>query len=138
MKNPHQIVKDWSPGKVFLADAIGALVTSGTLGLVLVQFNEYFGLSKQFFHFLALFVLPYCIYSISILLAKPINWPLFLKGIALANAGYCVLTLSLVFLKRETATVLGITYFMAEALIIFFIAYVEWRYANSYKMKPFR
>lgn len=119
----------WSPRKIFLADAIGAFMTSALLGLVLVNFNTQLGLSKQVFYSLTLLVVPYFIYSLSVYLLKPNKWSSFLKGIALANVFYCVITISVIILNYEEVTILGMIYFLGEASLISTIAFIEWNYA---------
>lgn len=136
-KSSFKFVYEWPPSKVFLADALGALLTSSTLGIFLVQLREYFLLSKNTFYILAAYVFVLFIYSFSIYLAKPTKWVPFLRIISLANAAYCLFTFTIIFLLSQTVSTLTIIYFVGEAGLILTIAYVEWTYANKNSVRLF-
>jgi hypothetical protein len=136
-QSSFKFVYEWPPSKVFLADALGALLTSSTLGIFLVQLREYFLLSKNTFYILAAYVFVLFIYSFSIYLAKPRKWVPFLRIISLANAAYCLFTFTIIFFLSQTVSTLAIVYFVGEAWLILTIAFVEWTYANKNSAKLF-
>lgn len=127
----------WPPSKVFLTDALGALLTSSILGIGLVQLKEYFLLSKSTFYILAAYVFVLFIYSFSIYLIKPEKWVPFLRIISFANAAYCLFTFTIIFYLSQTVSTLAIVYFVGEAGLILTIAYVEWTYANKNSARLF-
>ena len=130
-------MKDWSPRRVFLADAIGALFTSMMLGVVLVQFESYIGIGTSTLFTLSTFVFALFIYSICIYFIKPQKWTVFLKIISALNLSYCVVTLFIVYQLQYRLTLFGNIYFIVEVSLIAIIVYLEWSYSNFYKMKAF-
>lgn len=127
----------WSPRQVFLADAFGALLTATILGLALPLLTSHLGMPKTYLYILAAIVLGFFLYSLSIYWIRPKRWVTYLRLIAVANASYCILTLSLLYQLREAVTLLGTVYFIGEALLIFAIALLEWSYANGYDDRGF-
>lgn len=116
--------------QLFLIDGIGALVSALFLGLILVQLKTYIGMPVQILYLLALLALVFAIYSFSCHLASPKRWRFFLKLIALINSSYCLLTLVLVVRNYDSLTLLGLTYFVVEMLVILMLVKVEWRVAS--------
>ncbi len=53
----------------------------------------------------------------------------FIKGIAVANLLYCILSLSLLVIYYAELTILGIIYFVAELLVIFGLVWLEYKVA---------
>ena len=136
-QSPFSFIYKLSPQRMFLMDAIGALLTSSILGLVLAQVNEYFLLSKSTFYILAAYVIVLFLYSTSVYLIKPSNWVPLLRIIAIANAAYCLFTFAIVFFVSQTVSTLAIVYFIGEAGLILTISFIEWTYANKNNGKNF-
>lgn len=131
------IVYQLPPRQIFLIDAVGALITSSILGLLLPQINDLFLLDKQIFYLLAAYVVVLFFYSSSVYFLQPSEWINLLRIIALANAAYCFFTLAIIFFISPTISTLGIVYFIGEGCIILAIAYVEWTYARRNKDMEF-
>lgn len=107
-----------NPYQLFKLDAIGAIVTAFMLGVVLVRFQSFFGISIEILRLLSIIPCLYFIYSIFCFWRKPKNWRPYLKGIAFANLAYCLLTLGLMIFYSENFTALGYLYFIGEIIII--------------------
>ena len=125
------LINDWSPKSVFLTDALGALFTTTMLGVILVQFRSYLGISSTLLYMLAMFVFALFLYSSSIYFIKPSKWVAYLKIIAILNWSYCIITLFTIFQIENSITLFGKVYFIGEALLIALIALLEWLYSKS-------
>jgi hypothetical protein len=114
------------PRRVFLLDGFGALLTAAGLLLVLMRFERSFGVPAGVIAPLAAVV--FALYSLSC-------WAVyrqvgrrpraFLVAIALANAGYCIVTWALAFAHRAEVTPLGFAYFAAESVIVTLVVTLE-------------
>lgn len=127
----------WTPRRLFLVDALGALLTTSILGFILPHFAQSWGIPRRDLYFLAGGVLLLFFYSISIFLIQPRYWLMYLRIIAGANFSYCLLTLALLWHWRQSAQALAYAYFIGEALVIFGIALLEWRYGQKKGHKNF-
>lgn len=130
-----KFIKKWSPQRVFFADASGALITTSILAFALAPLHTYLALPKYVFYSLAGMAALLFLYSISIALVKPKNWPIYLKIIALANFLYCPVTWF--FLFREGAGLYAFIYFTGETTLIAAIALSEWKYAIRFQSRKF-
>ena len=120
-----------NPKKLFLLDGLGACLTAFLLGIVLTAFNEYFGMPQKTLNILALIALAFAAYSISCYFFIGSNWRLFLKIIAAANLLYCCLTTALVIYFYPQLTILGVSYFLLEIVVVCGLVFVELRWANK-------
>ena len=120
-----------NPYQLFLLDAIGAAVTAFMLGIVLPYFQVYFGIPIEVLYLLSIIPVFYAIYSFLCFWQQPKNWKPFLKGIAFANLGYCLLTLGLMFIFSENFTLFGYLYFIGEIIIIVLLSRHELGVASS-------
>jgi hypothetical protein len=114
-----------NPKRLFLIDSLGAFLSSFLLGAMLTRFENIFGMPQRTLYFLSFIAFTYVLYSLCCYFFGSRNWQPYLKVIAIANLVYCCLTIALVFLNFSSLTVLGLTYFFAELLIIGGLATVE-------------
>lgn len=121
------------PSKLFLLDALGAVLSAFLLGVVMMKYQNYFGMPKEKLAYLALAPCLFAIYSFFCYLRKPKNWRSLLKIIAIANLTYCLITFSLLFIDKEELTTLGYIYFINEIVLVVSLVYVEWKTANKFK-----
>ena len=114
------------PKIIFLIDGLGASSTAILLITVLQTYNEYFGMPQKILIMLSIIAAVLAIYSIFCFafLARQ-NIQKFLKPIIISNLIYCFLTVGLVLYYYNELTILGITYFSAEILIISGLVYIE-------------
>lgn len=116
--------------KIFIIDGLGALL-SAILLLIIVQFEPFFGISKHLAYFLIPIPLFFSLYSFLSFFFGNEKWRLLLKGIAIANLLYGVLTLYIVLTHHKTITNIGISYFFSEMLILVILAVIELRIATQ-------
>lgn len=119
-----------TPRRIFALDGAGALFTAFLLGLVLVRFSAAFGVSERTFHFLAGFAAAICIHSFVVAAAGPSDWVPRLRAVAAINMTYAAVVLIVVAARLGTITLLGIAYFVGEAVVIGGIGAFEWRHAT--------
>ena len=113
------------PKILFLIDGLGALLTAFFLFVIFRTFNEYFGMPQTTLTYLSLIAVIFCLYSITCFFLLSDNWKPFLRVISIANLLYCILTLGLVIYNYQSVTLLGITYFLAEIIMICGVVFVE-------------
>lgn len=117
------------PRLVFLIDGIGATVSAFFLGVVLTALQGYIGMPLPVLVFLALVAVAYGTYSIASYYMSQ-DWRRGLRIISSANVAYCVVTAGLVVAFWGRLTVLGVTYFVLEILVIGGLVMVERRLAR--------
>ncbi|MGL5891650.1 MAG: hypothetical protein ACRC3B_17290, partial [Bacteroidia bacterium] len=83
------VLQKINPKKLFLADAIGAAFSAFMLGVVLVNFESVFGISKQPLYVFALIPCGFAVYSFVCFIRFPKNWRIYMQIIAAANLLYC-------------------------------------------------
>ena len=115
---------------LFLIDGLGALLSAFFLGVVLVRFEEWFGMPAKVLYVLAGLALVYAAYSLACHFLLSAGWSPYLKIIAAANVFHCVLTGGLLIVHRAGLTGLDWAYFGLEMVIVLGLAGVEWRVAN--------
>ena len=123
-----------NPRILFFLDGLGAGLTTCCLFFVMRNYLQYFGMPSNILTSLSIVGLVYCCYSFSCFFLIKENWQLFLRIIAIGNFLYCVSTIILVYLNYSYLTLLGMTYFLAEIIIIVGLLNLEWRVANKKKI----
>lgn len=113
------------PKTLFLVDSLGALVTVFFLFTILRPFHKYFGMPQITLTYLSLIAAIFCLYSITCFLLLKHNWQPFLRTISIANLLYCSLTIGLVIYYYYSLTLLGITYFLVEIILVCGLVFVE-------------
>ncbi len=120
---------------VFLIDGIGAIITAIMLGIVLSSFQPYFGMPQEILYGLAAVAVAFAVYSLSCYLWVGSNWKPFLRGIAIANTSYCIITLSLIVVLWSSLTLLGKAYFIGEIALVMTLVKYEWDKTSSVPAK---
>ena len=121
------------PRALFLFDGLGAALTTFFLYFLLRPYYNYFGMSENILKYLSVIALVYGVYSISCFFLIKDNWSPFLRIIGIGNLLYCILTMTLLFAYCPSLTRLGLTYFIAEILIIGLLIFTEFSVANRLK-----
>jgi len=112
---------------LFLLDAIGATVSTVFLGFVLVIFNEYIGIPISTLYLLAGIAAAFMLYSWSCYFMPRWQTSRSIKVIGAFNLSYSFLTLGLVIFHFNELTLLGISYFVGEMIILWILVFIEWR-----------
>jgi len=123
------------PKIVFLIDGLGAVLTAILLITVLKTFNEYFGMPLKTLTVLSIIAFIFAIYSLSCFAFSDNNSQKLLRPIIVANLTYCILTLGIVIYFYNKLTILGLTYFFGEILIISGLVYIELKTLKASKQK---
>ncbi len=118
------------PKQLFLLDGIGAVLSAFSLGVILIQFKNYFGMPREELFFLALAACFFAAYSLFCYVRTPKNWRPFLRFIAIVNLVYCCITIGLVVLFQSKLTILGMIYFILELIIIIVLVSLEFKIAS--------
>lgn len=119
-----------NPRKLFLIDGLGALLSAFLLGFVLVSLEPIFGIPASALYILAIIPIFFALYDGYCYFSLKANLSTFLKGIAILNLSYCVLSLGFAFYHSESLTVLGWTYIILEILIVVTLAIIELKTAS--------
>jgi len=114
-----------NPKRLFLIDSLGAFLTAFLLGAVLTRFEDNVGMPRKVLYSLSILACLYAIYSIGCYFFAGRNWRPFLKAIAMANLLYCCLTMGLVISFYQSLTILGLTYFLGELIVIGALIFTE-------------
>lgn len=119
-----------NPKSIFLIDAFGALATFLILRFVLPNFVTVLGIPRSTLTILATFPVLYFIYDLACYFVVRIRIAALLKGIALLNIMYCLVSMGFSIYHKGELTVLGWGYVLAEIFLIFAIALYEWKVAS--------
>jgi len=119
------------PKKLFLIDSLGAIFSAFLLGVVLVQFERYFGMPRNVLFVLSIAACVFAVYSFTCYLFIKENWSPYLRLIAIVNLLYCCVTIGLVFYFHQQITVLGWLHFVGEIIVIVCLAFVELQTASK-------
>ena len=122
-----------NPKRLFLLDSLGAILTAFFLFVVIWQFNGYFGMPKPVLTYLSIIAICFCIYSTSCFLFLKAYWTAFIRLIGIANLLYCALTIGLLIKYYSLLTIIGVTYFLIEIVIICGLSHVELNVAKEIK-----
>lgn len=114
-----------NPKKLFLVDGSGALLTAFFLFAILRTFNEYFGMPKPILDILSIIALAFSVYSFCCYFLVKNNWQPFLRAISIANLLYCCLTTGLVIYNYPRLTILGVSYFVIEIILVCGLVFLE-------------
>jgi len=127
MKVKDLITKaELNPKKLFLIDGFGAILSAFLLGVVLVKFEEIFGIPTSVLYFLATIPIFFVIYDV-FCYQKHLKIGLLLKGIAVLNILYCCISIGLISYHFSSITILGWTYIIVEIILVSFLAMIEFR-----------
>lgn len=125
--------------QLFLVDGLGALLSAFFLGVILVQFETYFGMPAKVLYVLSALAGVYALYSLSCYFFLNTTWGPYLRIIAAANLLHCGLTIVLLVRHFDQIEPLGWLYFLGEIGIVSFLAIEEWKTsakATDFKESP--
>ncbi|HWI19980.1 MAG TPA: hypothetical protein VNT81_19640 [Vicinamibacterales bacterium] len=119
------------PRTLFLVDGVGALVTAVLIGIVLPGLGEHIGMPGPVLRALALTGAICAAYSLTCAAVQPKRWPRYLQVIAIANAGYCLVTAALLIRFAAALHVLDWLYFVGEIAVVGALVTLELRVARA-------
>jgi hypothetical protein len=121
--------------KLFLIDGFGALLSAFLLGVVLVEFNDFFGIPVKTLYFLAFLPCLFALYDFYCYFNKNTHSGIYLKTIAFINIAYCILSLGFALYHHREITILGWGYIILEIIIVLILANIELKVARNSVMK---
>lgn len=107
-----------NPKLLFLIDGLGALLSALFLGIILVHFEDIFGMPQAVLYPLAGVACLFAVYSLCCYVLVRRRWAVFFWIIALANVLYACATLGLLVIQHDALTCWGWGYFVLELGII--------------------
>ena len=120
------------PKKVFLIDFFGAILTAFFTGIVLVYFENYFGMPKKALYFLSSLACFFAIYSgLNFIYFDKHKAGFLLKIIVTANSFYMLSSFYFIIKYFEELTRLGLSYFFIEKIVLIFVIYMEIKAINK-------
>lgn len=114
-----------NPKRLFLIDGIGAVVSAFLLGVVLVKFENVFGIPTSTLYLLAIFPVFFTMFDFYSYRKENDKLNKLLKSIAIMNLCYCLLSIGFAFFHYKTITSLGWAYVIIEVIIITVLAIIE-------------
>lgn len=115
---------------IFLIDGLGAIISTFCL-VVLVYFEDKFGMPKNYLYLFITIGSICSIYSISCYFLSSTNWRKYLTLIAISNLLYCGLTAFAIYINAYKLTSIGYIYFCVELVIIITLAVYELKKAKA-------
>lgn len=111
--------------KIFLMDALGALLSAWFLIVILLWLNVYVNMPTAVLSFLSAIAVAFCVYSTLCFFFVKTRPKPFLRIIITANVLYGCLTTGLLIVYYAQLTALGLTYFVLEIIVISIIVFFE-------------
>jgi hypothetical protein len=124
-----------NPRKLFLIDGIGAVLSTFLLGVVLVRFEVFFGIPRSTLYTLATFPIILAVYDVYCYQKDTQKLSRLLKGIAMMNLLYCLISIGFALIHHQTISYWGCTYIIVEISILIFLAILELKVANRLLLK---
>lgn len=124
-------MKALNHNRLFLNDAIGALLTALIHGFLLSRLTELTGIPRVPLITLSFVALTYAIYSATCYFLNSDNWRLLMKIIAFANICFCIATTILMIYYRSEITLIAVVFFVGEIALISVIAAMEFVTAKN-------
>lgn len=132
MINQHTIISYFvkNPKIIFLFDSIGAFISAICLLIISRFYSNYIGINPSTLQLLTILPIIFCIYSACCYLLIKRSYKPFILIIAIANFLYCLITLVLMFTLYSELTILGLSYFVLELMIIALIISIEFKVSH--------
>ncbi len=125
------MVKALNKKNTFLLDSVGALLSTLMLGLALPSINELIGLPLNTFYLLASFPFCFMFYSFICYIKYESTKPKHMLFISLLNFMYCLISIFVLTRHFSKLSLLGLSYFFAELIIVGLIAGFELKLASQ-------
>ena len=120
------------PRLLFLIDGLGAMLTAAILTFVVAPLESVFGMPYLVVYKLSTVAIFMALYSMINYKFFGKKWRGWMIAIAVANAIYCLITISTMIIHWQSITFMGIIYFTVEAAIIARLLVLEFRTARSW------
>ncbi len=118
-----------NPKAIFLTDSIGAFLSAFCLLIISIFYNDFFGIDPSTLQLITILPIIFCIYSASCFIFIKHSYRPFIQIIAIANLLYCLITLVFISYFFTSISILGLSYFILEIIVIAYIVYLEFTVA---------
>ncbi len=129
--DPHSMTNAGKLKSILLLDGAGAVLSAVMHGLVLVAYEKSFGMPASILRVLGFVALLFAIYSFSSAFFGGQKKALLLRGIAIANLLFCVVTSILIIYYFPQLTGLGLLYFVVEIMVVLVLVRYEFKFARQ-------
>jgi len=116
--------------RLFLIDGIGAIFSALLLGVVLVKFEQFFGIPRAALYCLAAAPCLFAVYDFLCYWKAGERSNLLLKVIAIMNLLYCCFSIGLALYHHQKITHYGWIYIVLEISVIVALSILELKTAN--------
>lgn len=116
-----------NPNRIFLLDALGALLTALLLFGILAQLEQYFGMPKKVVYLLSISAFGIFIYSFLCYRYVKLNSKSWLRFLIVLNSLYVLTSVGMLIQFSPSISYLGWIYFTLELLVIGSIISIEYK-----------
>jgi len=127
----NYFIKNINPKQLFLIDGFGAIFSAILLGVVLVRLEPIFGIPESALYLLTIIPCFFAAYDFYCYFQVEKKIDTFLKGIAIMNGMYCIISIVTTFFHRKTISIYGWVYIILEIIIACSLAVFEFKIANK-------
>lgn len=120
-----------NPNQLFVIDGTGAMLSAFLLGVLLVRFEQFFGIPSSMLYVLACLPVGFAVYDYFGFQKDKEQSVKYLKGIAVMNLLYCGLSIGWAGYHQATLTKWGWSYIILEVIIVTALALLELRVASK-------
>jgi hypothetical protein len=125
-----------NPGKLFLVDGLGAILSAVLWGVVFVIWDFIIGIPRPSLIFLAVFPCLFALYDLFCFLNVPRRTGAFLQGIAMMNLSYVFLSIGLAMYHYASLTGFGWMYMVIELVVVLILAFIEFSAGKRLGSRP--
>ena len=118
------------PERLLLVDALGAMTSALMMGIVVPIVDDWLGIPVVMSQTLALIPIGMILYDLLSYWRCTHRIAICLKGIAMLNLSYCIISIVHAIYYRKSIMVWGWTYLGLELLILIALIWLEWQLAN--------
>ena len=118
-------IKKLEPKTIFLIDGIGALLSAIMLALVMVRYQNIFGIPQNMLYFLAIWPCVFAVYDCYCFINKTRDNSTRLRVIALLNLIYIILSFLMATKHQAEIHGWGWAYIVAEIIVLFVLVNIE-------------
>lgn len=114
-----------NPKRILLIDGLGAVVTTLLLVFLVPMLAPFWVNTNSLYKILPLISGFLAINSLVAFFFFKTNWLFYLRFVAIANISYCLFSIFTLLVETNHLSILVITYFSLEILIVLFLVYLE-------------
>jgi hypothetical protein len=121
------------PMLILLVDGLGAILTTLLLVFLVPILDPFWVNLNPFYTILPLISGILAFTSLATFFFFKTNWLIYLRFVVTANIGYCLFSLFILVFDWNYVSILVITYFSLEILIVLLLVYLELTIISAHK-----